>query len=136
MSIQIDTTHWLRDLFEAWGWSRLPTPHAARPLGITVMRAPDNASAVVIVGPVPLRPPQRAEQDLHEQFHDWLSRFLATLDGLLGREIPVRHLFFTGGGPITLPRGFREACEARGIRIHTVSTDAPPPGLEVFMERP
>jgi len=136
MSIQISTTHWLRYLFEERGWSRLPTPSAARRFGLTIMVAPDGTTATGLVDAIDLRPPHLAGRDLPHQFEAWLHRLLATLDRLREREIPIHRLFFTGGGPITLPRWFREECEARGLRLHTVSTDAPPAGLERFMEHP
>ena len=137
MSIQISTTHWLRDQFEERGWSHLPTPPSGRRFGMTVMVARDGQSAALLLGPIPLRPPHRVGRDLQVQFEDWLHRLLEQIDRHLTNETVIRHLFFTGGGPITLPRWFREACETRGIhRPHTVRTDAPPPDLDVFMKRP
>ena len=133
MSIQVSTTHWLSDLFQDRGWARVPTPYESRRFGSTIMVEPQNQHTAVIVGAVKLRPPQLARRDLQEQFSDWLHQLVTRLERRIVDGPSIQHIFFTGGGPVTLPRWFRDWCEGHAITIHTVSTDTPPPHLDIFM---
>ena len=131
MSIQVDPVRWLRELLRGVGFQHGPFGYRPLPPGLDLL-ARNDGSAVAVVHPPRLSPPQLGGAPLQEQFDSHLRRLLRRLQALAERGIQVQHLFFIGNGPLTIPRWFRDACAELGIRIHTVDPALPPESLDPF----
>lgn len=129
MSIQVNPTHWLRLLLRVAGYNR---PAGNRPVRDLDVLYRDDGTAVAIVRPPNLSMPGPRVKSLQDQFDAYLRRVLRQLQKLAASGVPVQHVFFIGGGPITIPRWFRDACADLGIRIHTVDPSLPPVDLSPF----
>jgi hypothetical protein len=131
MSIQVHTTDWLRQLLCSAGFHRRPAGRRSSPLGLDLL-ARDDGTTAAIVHPPRLTPPSVGGAPLQDQFDTYLQRLLRRLRALAAHDIHVQHLFFTGNGPIMIPRWFRDACAELGTHIHTVDPALPPDSLRPF----
>jgi hypothetical protein len=133
MSIQVHITDWLGQLLREAGFRERPHGYRSHPLGLDVLMRGEGDVAVAIAHPPRLKPPQLGGAPLQEQFEQHLRRVLGRLQELVARGVRLEHLFFIGGGPVTIPRWFHEACRDLGIHPHTVAPMPPPESLAPFM---